>query len=168
MYSHFFEELKTNIGPRALTHPMWFLVRRFFMGLIVVVFRNSLIFQVMLKAASIITSVIIIGAVPFETRKKKNTEFFNEVIIMFVMYSILCFSPFVPDIGARSKIGFFCCIVVALHLLANLSIILLAMARDVKIKVKFFFARKKLRRDRASNLIAIKTRKHRRTNNIPD
>jgi len=44
MYAHFFEDLRTDIGPIALIHPFWFLIRRFFMGLIVVVFRNRLIF----------------------------------------------------------------------------------------------------------------------------
>lgn len=64
--------------------------------------------------------MIIAGAVPYATHYKRNTEFLNEVIIMFVMYNVLCFSPFVPDLETRSRMGFFCCIVVALHLIVNL------------------------------------------------
>ena len=122
MFSHFFEELRTDIGPVALIHPYWFLLRRLLMGIVVVVLRKHLCFQVFLKGMSIVTAVIISGFVPFATTNKRNLEFFNEIIVMMVMYCIFCFSDFVPDPQARSSIGFVCCSIVSLHLLANLSL----------------------------------------------
>jgi hypothetical protein len=59
--------------------------------------RDHLIFQVMLKAFSIIAAVIIIGEIPFNTVAKRRTELLNETIIMFVLYNMICFSPFVTD-----------------------------------------------------------------------
>ena len=49
-------------------------------------------------AVQIIASVIIIGSIkPFKKHSKTKSEYFNEVILMFVMYTIICFSPYVPD-----------------------------------------------------------------------
>ena len=47
-------------------------------------------------------------------------EFFNETVIMLVMYAIFCFSDFVPDPETKSYIGLYCCAIVSLHLLVNL------------------------------------------------
>lgn len=60
-YEAIFEDLRTDYGPVSLIHPMYFLFRRFLMALIVVVEREHLIFQIMLKAFSIIAAVIISG-----------------------------------------------------------------------------------------------------------
>jgi len=94
------------------------------MAIIVVIFRDYLIFQLFFKAMMIVTAVIIIGAVPFNSVAKRQAEFLNEVIIMFVLYNMICFSPFVPDYEAKQKMGYFCCLVVAGHLFINLYFIL--------------------------------------------
>jgi hypothetical protein len=66
-FSPIFEDLRIDAGSISLMHPMYFLLRRFLMAVIVVVLRNHLIFQVMLKAFSIIAAVIIAGAIPFNS-----------------------------------------------------------------------------------------------------
>jgi hypothetical protein len=78
----------------------------------------------MLKAFSIIAAVIIAGAVPFNSISKRQTEFLNETIIMFVLYTMICFSPFVPDLKAKQLMGYFCCLIVGTHLFLNLYLIL--------------------------------------------
>ena len=105
--------------------------------------------------------MIIAGAVPYATGNKRNKEFLNEVILMFVMYNVMCFSPFLPDLQTRSNMGFFCCIVVAFHLIVNLYFIGSEMIRDAVINFKFFRARRHLRRQRPKLLALIKTRKRR-------
>jgi len=94
------------------------------MAVIVVVFRNHLIFQVMLKAFSIIAAVIITGTISFNSVKNRKIELLNETIIMFVLYNMMCFSPFVPDLNAKQVTGYFCCFIVASHLLLNLYMML--------------------------------------------
>jgi len=114
------------------------------MAVIVVVLRDHLIFQVMLKAFSIIAAVIIAGAVPYNRVSKRKMEFLNEVIIMFVLYNMICFSPFVPDLNAKQLIGYFCCFVVASHLLLNLYLILSTSIYGLKVKAMLWLARRKL------------------------
>jgi len=160
MFSHFFEELRTDIGPVALIHPYWFLFRRFLMGLVVVVLRNYLCFQIFLKGISIVASVVISGYVPFETTHKRKVEFFNEIIVMMVMYCIFCFSDFVPDPQARSSIGFVCCSIVSLHLLSNLYLMGKEMVLE-NIKIgKFFFAKRRMRKQRPVNKTKYSKRTH--------
>ena len=51
---------------------------------------------------SVIYGVILIGRVEaLEGEQRRRVEFINEIIIMFVLYNIICFSPFVPDPSAR-------------------------------------------------------------------
>ena len=64
----------------------------------IVVVNKILIWQIMLIASQIVISVIIIGNIgPYKSLHKRSIEFFNEVILMSVMYTIICFSPLVPD-----------------------------------------------------------------------
>jgi hypothetical protein len=48
---------------------------------------------------SIITAVMILGeANYFETKFKLQMEYCNEILVMLMLYNMICFSPFVPDI----------------------------------------------------------------------
>jgi hypothetical protein len=98
----------------------------------------------MLKAFSIIAAVIISGAVPYNSVLKRRTELFNEVIIMSVLYSMICFSSFVPDLNAKQLIGYYCCFVVASHLLLNLYLILSTSIYGFKLKTQLWLAHRKL------------------------
>jgi len=92
-----FEDLKMNIGSITLIHPLSFLFRRFLMAIIVVIFRDYLFFQIFIKSMSLIAIVIILGEIPYETVQKTRAELLNEIIIMFVLYNLICFSPFIED-----------------------------------------------------------------------
>ena len=129
------------------------------MAIIVVVLRDHLIFQVMLKAFSIIAAVIIAGTVPYNRVSKRKMEFLNEVIIMFILYNMICFSTFVTDLNAKQLIGYFCCFVVASHLLLNLYLILSTSIYGLKVKVMLWLARRKLAKQKLRNSIKIKSRK---------
>jgi hypothetical protein len=82
--------------------------------------------------------------VPYNRVSKTRIEFLNEVIIMFVLYNMICFSQFVSDINAKQLIGYFCCFIIASHLLLNLYLILSTSIFGLKIKVLLWFARRKL------------------------
>jgi hypothetical protein len=84
---------------------------------------------------SIITAVIINGHVDGLPRSKQKAEFFNESLTMCVLYSTICFSPFVPDNNARITMGYYVCFVIALHLTVNLSLILFS---NVKLLIRTF------------------------------
>jgi hypothetical protein len=51
-------------------------------------------------------------------------EFANECLIMLMLYNMISFSPFVPEIETRFKMGYFCCMVEAAALSVNLWIIM--------------------------------------------
>ena len=74
----------------------------------------------MLMAYTIVASVIIIGNIrPFNTNKIGNRKLFDEIVLMFVMYTIICFSPFVDDVIVRFYIGYITIFVVSLFLLTE-------------------------------------------------
>ena len=74
----------------------------------------------MLMASQIVASVIIIGNVrPFSSNKVSNRKLFNEIVLMFVMYTIICFSPFVDDVTVRFYIGYITIFVISLFLITR-------------------------------------------------
>ena len=85
-----------------LIQPFYFMFRRLLMAVIVVVFRNFLWMQIFLKAMSIVAAVIIIGEADyFEFPFKRRMEFTNEILVMLMLYNMISFSPFVPEIETR-------------------------------------------------------------------
>jgi hypothetical protein len=138
----FFEELDMRKGPIVIVHPIYFLLRRFLMAALVVYFRDSLISQVFFKAMSIIVAVNLIGNVQaLHTPERRNLEYLNEIIIMLVLYTIICFSQFVPDPEARYMMGFVCIVIVASHLLINLWLISFKSFKILKFEIQIWFAR---------------------------
>ena len=128
-----------------LTYPCYFMLRRFLIAIIVVVFRNFLWLQIFLKAMSIVTAVILIGeANYFETKFKRRFEFANEILVMLMLYNMISFSPFVPDVEVRFKMGYFCCVVEALALAVNILLILTESLRSIILIMKVWFAKRHL------------------------
>jgi hypothetical protein len=57
---------------------------------------------------------------------------------------MICFSTFVTDLNAKQLIGYFCCFVIASHLLLNLYLILSTSIFELKVKTMLWLARRKL------------------------
>ena len=124
-YGEFYEGLKLSNGPVVFWQPIWFLIRRFLLATTIVWRHRVLVLQVVQMTGQIITAVIIIGNVrPFTDPKKSRFEFFNEIMIMLVMYHIICFSPFVPSLETKFLLGYSVCFVVSMHLVINLYFIM--------------------------------------------
>jgi len=58
----------------------------------------------------------------------------NEFVVMMVMYHLICFTPFVPEIETRFNVGYVLCVLIGLHLAANLALILQTSYRGLRRK----------------------------------
>ena len=123
-YGSVYEELDLRQGAQTLTQPFFFIFRRMMLAVAIVIMNEVLIWQVMLMASQIVASVIIIGnARPYQWQSKRSLEYFNEIILMIVLYTFICFSPFVPDIEMRFAIGYVSITTVCTHLAVNFFLI---------------------------------------------
>jgi len=114
---------------------VWFLVRRFIIAFIVVYLQTAVIWQIALMTLTIITQVIILGRLqPFELPSKTKYELFSEVVVMLVMYHLICFTPFVPDVDMRFKLGYSVSAIVIVHLAVSMAILLRVTYLDLKKK----------------------------------
>ena len=77
-------------------------------------------------AATILAQIINIGYLrPFNGGMPANRlETFNEVLLLLIMYTMMCFTDFVPDLETQYSIGYVACSLVVGHLLDNLEIML--------------------------------------------
>ena len=133
-----------------MIHPIYFMVRRFMLSFVVVFIRSHLIWQIFAKAMMIIIAVNLIGHVEaLHTKERQLLEYINEVIIMQVLYTMICFSPFVPEIETRYLVGFWCIVLVSFHLILNMSMICYASLKRAKFDIQLWFAKKKLTKFRA-------------------
>ena len=79
---------------------------------------------------------------------------------MNVLYCMMCFSPFVPDLRARHAFGYVCCFIVSTHLLVNLLLITISTAQELKVRLRIWLAKRKLQQQRIKNAVKIKSRNH--------
>ena len=142
-----FGELSLDNGPYVLIWPLYFMLRRLLMALIVVIFRNFLWMQIFLCAMTIVTAVIIIGESNyFESNSKRTMEFANECLVMLMLYNMISFSPFVPEIETRFNMGYICCLLEAAALAVNLWLILLSNVKGVIYEARLWFAKRHMSR----------------------
>lgn len=143
-FGSLYENLNLESGKGILAYTAFYFVRRILIP-VSVIFNDYLIIQVMIMAYSIIVHVIIVSNVkPFEGGAfVYRMEMFHEVIIMQILYTMICFSEFVPDITTRGYIGYYSMFLVSLHL----GICFFFMLKDSYInsvkKIRVYFAIRK-------------------------
>jgi hypothetical protein len=112
-YGHFFEELQLETGPSVLMYKNWFLLRRLLMAVICVYTSKLFFVQFAIFAWCSIINVVIMGKDHlFEEPGKVANEMINEVAIMLIMYTVICFSSFVHDVNAKQYMGYVCCVLI--------------------------------------------------------
>ena len=75
---------------------------------------------------------MILGSKPFENPFTLKMEYFNEVMIVVVMYCMMTFSDAVPQVETQSLFGYVCCFLVLVHLMINLFFILWGTLKHLK------------------------------------
>lgn len=81
-YGELYSGLNLKNGRTMLWVPSFFLLRRVMLGIAVCIVGRTLIWQIFLMTAQIITQVIIIGGDTYATRARRVGEFFNELMLM--------------------------------------------------------------------------------------
>jgi len=142
-YSAFYEELELRNGEMVLLQPIWFLLRRLMLAVMVVFLNTAVIWQIALMTANVITQVIILGLVqPFVLPSKTRYELFSECVVMLVMDHMICFTPFVADLGVRFGLGYSVCTVLSVHLAYCFGILIKTTLQDLKRKYRLYYAGK--------------------------
>ena len=77
-------------------------------------------------------------------------EIFNEIVLMLIMYTFMCFSDFVPLVETQFQVGYVSCGLVVFHLLVNLGIMSVSSFKQMRLRVQFMFL--KCRHSRAMKL----------------
>jgi len=65
-------------------------------------------------------------------------EMLNEVVIMFVLYSMLCFTLFVADVSVKFKVWYVVTSVVLLYFVLNAMIIVQRTFRDLRVQYRIY------------------------------
>ena len=79
-------------------------------------------------------------------------EVFNELILMWTLAIMMCFTPWLPDVEIRMIIGFIACGIIVFHFIVNLSLMFAANCRNIRKSMRLKRARKKLNKQRKINL----------------
>lgn len=86
-----------------------------------VVYSKDLILQIFILIFSVFAQIVIICFVkPYSGGLPANRmELFNEVMLVSIMYTMQCFSDFIPDPETKYYVGYVSCGLVVFHLLVN-------------------------------------------------
>ena len=86
---------------------MFFYYRRLLVPLSVILFPTILILQYATLVMSGIFTIIVIGYnKPFKSSSRNKVEMFEEAGIIVIMYHIICFTDWVPDLEVRHNLGY--------------------------------------------------------------
>ena len=103
----------------------------------------------MLMVGQIIAQLIIISFSVYESKFKTKMEYFNEIILMLTMYTIMCYTPFIFDVPTKHKIGYVTIAVVVLHLFVNFFFIFRESYKSMFLKCRYYKLRKANKKYRA-------------------
>ena len=100
-YGALYDELRLGTGKTVFLQPSFFLVRRFLLAVAICLVGKILIWQIFIMSSQIILQVIIVGSDVFQDHSKRRLEYFNELVLMSTMYTIICYSPWVDDVELK-------------------------------------------------------------------
>ena len=63
-------------------------------------------------------------------------EMFNECMLLLIMYTMMCFTDFIPDVQMQYKVGYISCGLIVGHLLVNLGLMLYSSLKRLYLKIK--------------------------------
>lgn len=79
---------------------------------------------------------------------KSKIEYFNEIIILCVLYTILTFSPWVSDLDVKFYVGYWTISFIVIHLAVNMLLILRSTFRTLKLRCRKRIMKKGLKKHR--------------------
>ena len=85
----------------------------------------------------------------------KLNDFFNEVIIVFTLYTVMCFSGFVPSALMEFNVGYVSCGLIIIHLVVNLVIMINGSMYKLVLRLKRFFYQRKLKQQKMTKVTEI-------------
>ena len=102
------------------------------MAFAVTVTSQTLILQIYLIVAQSLISVIILEYVrPLKSSSARKNEIFNEVVMILLLYTLISFTEWGPNIETKFMLGFVTCGLVSLHLLINIGIMITSSTKGV-------------------------------------
>lgn len=87
-------------------------------------------------AQDLLALLIFAYSRPSQTPGERRMETFNEVILAGVLYTMICFSPLVPNIETKMKVGWVTCLLVMFHFAFSISRIIMSSCSTCKRSVK--------------------------------
>ena len=124
------------------------MIRRMLLGIALCIVRKYFIWQTYIMVGQIMAGGIIIGTKVYDSKMKTRMEFFNEIILMMTMYSIMCFSPFIFDAETKFYLGYITIAIVCLHLAVNFFLIFKGTFHEMKMKCRRYHNRKAMSKSR--------------------
>ena len=119
----------------------YYYIRRFLLALSIVMLQDFLVGQFFIFVMSTIFQVIFIGLVkPYKNELQNKSERNSEVITMFIMYHIFCFTDWVSDPEIRNGLGYSCLFIVAAHISFHIFGILIDTFSSLKTKLRINYA----------------------------
>ena len=135
-FGAFYENVDLKAGKWIILEPVTFLVRRLVLSA-VVVFTDKLIYQLLAIIATCVWQVKLVSTVkPYKSNFHHRMEIFNEVVIMFTVYTFMIFSDYVQDVDIEFLVGYFAIGFVAVHLFVNIGLIGLHSFFDCREKIR--------------------------------
>ena len=140
-YGAFYEYLRIDIPKTGLEkYVVFYYIRRLVLSISIVFLGQQLVIQFFFFIFTAITSIILVGFIkPYVHRRDNNEELVNEVICIFIMYHIFCFTDWLPNANVKYNLGFSCLFWNGLNLATNLTTIFYVsfktMKRELKLRV---------------------------------
>ena len=123
---------------------LMYIGRRMMLGMLVVFSRGTLFFCISGLVMQTILAMIVAGSTrAHETKRANDMEYFNEVMILMVLYNIMCFTDFQPNEEIQYQQGYVMCVAVVFHIAFNLFLVLLDSIDYLKMRwLKYRMLRK--------------------------
>ena len=126
--------------------PISYFLRRLAMCVCLIFWKEFFWGQVAIQLLTSAGLIILVGWYrPLESNFANNMEMFNEVITLFILYLMMCFSDFVLDPETRSFCGFGFIAVICLYAFTHILFLIINVCLQIRhtIRSKYYARRNK-------------------------
>ena len=146
-----FEPYRTN--SESLMYPVFFLMRRYQMILVLIVFPGYKYAQILSQfMATMLMIIHVWGSRPYDSLFLNRQELINEHMVLIAAYPLYCFTPWVWDIQRRIEAGWLIVFIILFNIFFNIMLLIYQMLKQAFLKLKYCYIksnkRKKLKKDK--------------------
>lgn len=129
-----------RVGRKALLYPFSTTLRKLTLIYVTVYMQDKPVYSIFVLIYQAVYMITLVGYVePYKNLISNNLDLMNESFVILLIYHMLAFTDFVPDLNTRQNVGISLIALTCLDIMINLGVVTYLLLSNCARRLKLFY-----------------------------